>query len=281
MKESSTGRIAFELWNGDRLADLLLTGILRENALLPTGRADLRKAIALVDEPEVGFAHYCRFLDGVVERCESSLAARLTAVRQAYLGLWTLYVWARETENIEAPYLCSERALLTCWDLAKTHLSGNSKDAHQLRESLDRILQLYDIVAGDFITRHVAPHANVRHGLAASVPSHAALDINLKLFDVLGRTAAYGLWQLYRYETFATRGIEPQAEDARTKVQGTAECINDMLQNNRVLCTPIKDNQAIDINITCILLDRVGGHKRNTHVDSADRVRHDVGVQGQ
>lgn len=38
----------------------------------------------------------------------------------------------------------------------------------------------------------------------------------------------------------------------------TAVLIRDMLQNNSVLCTPIKDNQAIDINIACLFLNRAG-----------------------
>ena len=31
-----------------------------------------------------------------------------------------------------------------------------------------------------------------------------------------------------------------------------------MLLNNPILCTPIKDSQAVDINIACLFLNRVG-----------------------
>ena len=257
MEQGATDRISFELWNGDRLADLLLTGILRENALPPTGRSDLRKSIALVDEPDVSFAHFCRFVNGVANRGESTPAARLTAIRQMYLGLWTLYVWARDTGNIEAPYLCSERAVLMGWNLVKAHLTGKSSTARQFNESLDRLLLLHKKVAGDFITRHVAPRANTRHGLAASVPSHAALDINLKLFDVLGRTAIYGLWQLYWHDRYETEGTEDEAANALAEMRRSAVLIRDMLRNNSALYTPIKDNHAIDINAACLFLNRV------------------------
>ena len=258
MDRNTTERITFDLWNGDHLADLLLTGILRENALPATGRSDLRKSVALVDEPDVCFAHFCRFLNGISERSKPTRPSRLTAVRQIYLGLWTVYVWARETENIEAPYLCSERALLTCWELTKAHLSGKTRAARDINESLHRLLLLHQTVASEFITRHVAPRANIRHGLATSVPSHAALDINLKLFDVLGRTAIYGLWQFHWYSLFESAKTTDMAERAYAETQQTAILIRDTLQNNSVLCTPIKDNQAIDINIACLFLHRVG-----------------------
>ena len=258
MARSTTDRVTFELWNGDRLADLLLTGILRENALPETGRSDLRKSVALVDEPDVCFAHFCRFLNGIAKRCKPTRPSRLTAVRQLYLGLWTVYVWARDTGNIEAPYRCSERALLTCWELAKAHLSGRSKAARQLGASLDRVLQLHNHVADEFITRYVSPRASIRNGLVASVPSHAPLDINLKIFDVLGRTAAYGLWQFYWYSVFESGGRKQMADRARAEMRRIALLIRDMLRNNGALYTPIKDNQAIDINIACLFLDRAG-----------------------
>ena len=258
MDRNTTGRITFDVWNGDHLADLLLTGILRENALPETGRSDLRKSVALVDEPDVCFAHFCRFVNGVVDRSKPTRPSRLTAVRQVYLGLWTVYVWARQRENLEGPYLCSERALLTCWELAKEHLAGRSRPATQLSQSLHRFLLLYNKVASEFITRDVAPRANIRHGLAASVPSHAALDINLKLFDVLGRVAIHGLWQFYWYHYLESKGAKEMAEEAHSEMERTAVLMCDVLRNNSVLCSPIKDSQAIDINVACLFLERVG-----------------------
>ena len=103
-------RVKFDIWNGDHLAGLLLSGVLREKALPPTWKSDLRKSIAMVDEPDVSFEHYCRFTSGIADCCKATRPARLTAIRQIYLALWTLYVWARAAENIEGSYLCSERA---------------------------------------------------------------------------------------------------------------------------------------------------------------------------
>ena len=118
-------RITFDVWNGDRLADLLQSGVLRENALPKTWQSDCRKSLALVDEPEVSFRHFCRLVNGIADASKPNRPARLTAIRQIYLAVWTLYVWARDAENIEAAYLSSERALLISWPLIKNYLLEN------------------------------------------------------------------------------------------------------------------------------------------------------------
>ena len=258
MERNTKDGVEFALWNGDRLSELLLTGVLRENALPATSRSTLRKSIALVDEPDVCFGHFCRFLSDIADVCKPTRPARLTAVRQMYLGLWTLYVWARDTENIDAPYRCSERAMLTSWPLVKDFLSGRSKAARHLGDLLRRLIALHIRIAHEFTASYVRPRAKIRHGLASSVPSHASLDINLKLFDVLSRVAAHGFWQVHLCTSLEAKGHKDTAEIVREELQHTAALLADLIQNNPILYTPIKDNQAIDINIGCLFLNRVG-----------------------
>ena len=258
MAGNTTDGIRFELWNGDALAGQLLSGVLREHALPDTWRSDLRKSVALVDEPDVSFRHYCRFLSGVADRCQRTRPARLTAVRQIYVALWTLYVWTRDAENIEAAYLCSERSILIAWPLVKDHLAGRSKQARQLGETMDRLIALHNAIADDYLNGYVKPRAKTLHGLASAVPSQSSLDINLRLFDVLGRVGARGLWQLHTFGHLESSGRMEQAEAVHQNIHGTAVLLADILNNNPILCAPIKDSQAIDINIACLFLNRVG-----------------------
>ena len=258
MDRNTKGRTSFDLWNGDRLSDLLLSGILREKALPETWRTDLRKSVALVDEPSSCFAHYCRFVSSIADQCKANRRARLTAIRQIYLGLWTLYVWAREAENIEAAYLCSERAMLVCWSLINSSLSGKSKEAKQLKHSMQRLIVLHNVIADDYLVTYVQPRANIPDGLASAVPSQSALDVNLKLFDVLGRVGARGLWYLQLTQFLDGHGSQEQIDALRNALDSTAMLIANMVVNNPILCTPIKDSQAIDINIACLFLNRIG-----------------------
>ena len=251
--------IKYEIWNGDFLAGLLLTGILRENALPKGGRSDLRKSIALVDEPEAGFGHFCKFVSDISNNCRPNRPARLTAIRQIYVALWTIYIWARDAGNLEAAYQCGERSLLEAWQLIKDYLYGKSKEAKQLSQSMQRLIGLYQTIEADFITQYVEPRAEALHALSCGVRSDASLDINLKVFDLIGRVGTSGLWT----EHFVTRmegvGGSDAANKMRERLQRLAQLVADLISNNPSLNTPIKDSQAIDINIVCLFLARIGG----------------------
>lgn len=241
----TTDRISFEVWNGDKLASLLLSGILRENALPDTWRSRFRKSVALVDEPDACFEHFQHLVSDIADSADDR--SRLRAIRQIYLALWTLFVWARDARNTEAAYLSSEYSVLVGWSLVKDHLAGKSKTARELRESMDRLVALHIAIAEDYIVKYITPRAGIRHGLSVAVPSHFALDINLRLFDLVGRVGMRGLWQLMNVDR----------SDDET-VQKTASLLVNMIGNNPILFTPIKDDQATDINIACLFLFRVG-----------------------
>lgn len=51
--ENTTNRISFDEWNGDKIAGLILKGILREEILPKSMRSSFQKAVAMVDEPDV------------------------------------------------------------------------------------------------------------------------------------------------------------------------------------------------------------------------------------
>ena len=261
MEGNETKSIKFNLWNGDQLADSLLSGVLRENFLPKSWRSDFRKCVALVDEPHVSFEHFSRFVTSILQQCRDARRSRLRAIRQIYLGLWTLYVWAREAENVEAAYLASERAVLSGWFLAKDYLDGRSREAGQIRESVARLISLHGSIADDYITGHVEPRASLRHGLTSAVPSHASLDINLRMFDVLGRVGTRGLWLLHHAEHGDPDRSEDEVANVKAAIQRVGETLADMIFNNPILFTPIKDSQAIDVNIACLFLGRIGCHE--------------------
>ena len=249
--------VSFDVWSGDRLADLMLSGVLREKALPSTWRSDLRKALALVDEPDAGTMHFRRFVASIADGCKATCPSRLTAMRQIYIGLWTLFVWGREAGNTESGYLCSEYCVLVGWSLVKDHLEGRSKGARHLWQSMHRLRHLHMLITEDYINRYVAPRARELHGLSAAVPSVASLDVNLRLFDLIGRVSLQGMWDLW----VASR-LDGVGEEVEEVVQGNLrramELVVDMVQNNPILVTPIKDDQAIDINVACLFLRMVG-----------------------
>ena len=258
MASNTRDGVVFELWNGDRIASLLVTGLLGEGALPEVGRTNLRSAIALVEEPDACFRHFCRFVTDICSNCPPSPKARLTAVRQIYIGVWTVYAWARDAGNLEAPYRCSERALLSAWHLGRDVLGEKSAQVGFLRDAVERVIALHSRIADAYEEKCVKPRSNVKHGLSAAVLSGAPRDVNLRVFDLLGRVATNGLWKMHRFlraEAETTGGAEPPETD---ELQDSAKLLVEMINNNPVLCTPVKDNQAIDIGIACLFLMKVG-----------------------
>ena len=96
--------------------------------------------------------------------------------------------------------------------------------------------------------------AEIPHGLASSVPSQSSLDVNLRMFDVVGRVGSHGLWELYCFNVLELQGRTKEAEAIYKRANQTATLLEDVIRHNRVLYTPIKDNQAVDINIACLFL---------------------------
>ena len=121
-----------------------------------------------------------------------------------------------------------------------------------------RLIELHNMISDEYLTNYIEPRAKILHGLATAVPSRSSLDINLKLFDILGRIGTRGLWQLHLVHSLRSAGSLDEAAVVQEALQGTAELLVQVIHNNPVLCSPIKDSQAIDINIACLLLYKAG-----------------------
>ena len=257
--------IEFEVWNGDILASKILSGVLREKVLPRTWHSDFRKSLALLDEPTASLSHFNRLANSIHDACKTDAPSVLTAVRQIYVGLWTNYAWGRQADNIEAAYLCSERAVLVAWELIKRHLAGNSRAVRQIRLIMNRLIDLHVKIAVEYITIYVEPRAGTLHGLSSAVPSHAHLDVNLRLFDIVGRVGMTGLWLQYLTQRTRKDGEEHEGQGDFPSTQRLATVLSDIIKSNPILLTPIKDSQAIDINIACLFLSRNGSSAVITH----------------
>jgi hypothetical protein len=60
IKKNSSKRISFDEWNGDKLAGLLLQGILREEIMPKPLKSHFQKAVAMVDEPDIAYQHFSK-----------------------------------------------------------------------------------------------------------------------------------------------------------------------------------------------------------------------------
>lgn len=241
--ENTTERITFDEWNGDKIAGLILKGILREEILPKSMRSSFQKAVAMVDEPDVAYQHFARLARALREAGSASAKARVRAARQMNICLWILFVWARDVGNLEAPYRASELVLLSVWELLRPTIGGKSRDAKLLSVVVQQVIDVHLTVASEFLERKVMPYAAVRNGLSLSIESQSALDVNLALYEVLGRVGLLGLWVHWIGE----RGKYADSDAIRNGVSQITQAGLALILNNPALMLPITDRQGTGI----------------------------------
>lgn len=241
--ENTTERIAFDEWNGDKIAGLILKGILREEILPKSMRRSFQKSVAMVDEPDVSYQHFAQLARELRRTGAVSAKARVRAARQLNICLWILFVWARDVGNLEAPYRISELALMSAWDLLRPVIGKKSREAKPLSVVVNQLTELHLTIASEFIERKVMPYTQVRHGISMSIGSQSSLDTNLALFEVIGRIGLAGLWLYWLSE----QGRPEDNETARKGVMQFTQAGLALISNNPALHLPITDRQGTDI----------------------------------
>ncbi len=251
--QQTTANITFEEWNGDKLASYIQSSFLREDLLPEHARSRLRKSLALLDEPEASYRHFAALIKSLSAANDQKDSERITAIRQMSICLWILLAWAREAENMEAAYLSSELAQLHGWNIVKQHVGQNGKVAQAVNNAFLSIFSAYQQICSEFLSTNILPHADKRHAISSAIRSSNSLDVNLKLFDLLGRLGLAGIWAYW-----GARRCSDEESEAKQKmlqeVEMYATCVKTLITNNPILFLPAKDDQAIDISIALSLL---------------------------
>lgn len=252
-KKMSTPRLRFEEWNGDRLAGLLLDGLLREQLLPKELRSHFQKAVAMVDEPDVSYGHFASLVQALVEGCGPSDRERITTVRQIYVCLWIHFVWARDVGNVESPYRASELAILNSWHLVRAIVAEEGRAATVVGLTISEMVRLHFLVWDELVGRKILPHVEHRHAISNAVRSASPVDVNLKLFDLLGRMAMRGLWLLWS-DGGDDLLPEGRREWSDPEIDALSLKIVEFIRNNPALLTPITDEQSIEIALAVLFL---------------------------
>ncbi|QDD88261.1 chemotaxis protein [Pseudomonas oryzihabitans] len=250
MSRLANDRISFEEWNGDYMAGLLANGVLQHQHVSKTLQSHFQKSIAMLDEPDVSIRHFTALIEGLVKAENLEASQRLATLRQMYICLSVLFVWARTQENLEAPYRASELVILRAWELVKRDIEDASIGHKHIGLTFNELLDLHTNIWSELIEVKILPLTAKRDALASSVNSHSAVDINLKLFEVLGRIAVRGLWVLWPHlDTNALQVLD--TSDVPEEASDLARHIVELINNNQALFSPIADEQVT--NISCAL----------------------------
>ncbi len=251
---NSRDNLRFEEWNGDILSEYIQQYLLKEALLPSSSQALLRKSVALLEEPESSSKNFSLLIEELLSNGSdaSSIASSITRVN---VCLWVLYSWCRDGGNLEAAYLSSERALLLAWDKVKSDYTGRNKPSR----SFDSLLDTYQQITDCFVDQCLIPYADIKHALSHAVRSPCSIDVNIKLFDVLGRLSVKGHWVLDMLsksyvENPPVDGESSEQKKLRLRLKEITKSISQLAVNNPILLSPYKDSQAIDIGLALSLL---------------------------
>lgn len=257
---NTTGKLEYQEWNGDLLAQKIEQGILRENLFPTSFRNLLRKASAMVEEPEESARYFRKLVNELVASENQSDHDKIRIVRQLNISLWVLFVWSREAGNVAAAYLSSEYCILRAWDTLKGVLRGRrSKKQESAGYAFNQLVELNFTIWDELYGKKILPHVGVRDGISSAVQSPVGIDVNLKIHETLGRIALRGLWRVWQ---------ESSSSDSPELLLGKMDEVDklsaeiaQLITNNRVLLLPILDDHAVDIGLAITFLaSRKGYH---------------------
>lgn len=239
--------VSFEVWTGDYLAELVLSGALGPELMPEQLRSLFRKSVSLLDEPDAAVEYYLRFVLTLIAETGPKQKDRIRTARQINLCQWILFVWARSIGNLEAAYRCSELSILNLWPFAVSLLDGKTAQAKAMHRAIDGLVNLYLMVSRAYVEK-ILPHAENQHGLSSAVRSSEPIDVTRRLFDALGRLALCGIW--FAHLERMGNGTEDTREFGKAVENGLIHLIN----NNPTVRLPLEDRHSTDIDLACFFL---------------------------
>jgi len=242
--------VHFAEWNGDRLADLILSGMLRAELIESENRGLFQKALAMLDQPDVAYRHFRHLLNAIFTEPKNQ-TERTRQLRKAYLCLWILFVWARDADNLEAAYRASELVLLRSWPHCDGTCLRKGPTQQERQAHFDQVLKLHTIIAHLLLVEKIGPFADKRYALSMAVNSRNAVDINIALFETLGRLSLHGLW----LDAISAGQDEAFAQAMSEGADKVLNIAIGMLNANPALAVPVRDDFSIELALFMRLAD--------------------------
>jgi len=242
--QKTTDRISFEEWNGDKVAELIIQHLLKES-LLPIGfREELRRSIAMIEEPESSVQYF----HSLLKLIEQSGLKTIRKIRLINLSLWVLYSWARNLDNLESIYLSCEKSIFTSWIIIKDIYTQTNKEAKEIKSTFDNVLRTYRKISENYIDK-IKPFCHTKYTISANSHYGNHINTNLKLFDILSRFSVYAFWLYFDIQNESDENIK---KDLTDKMCNHLDTLQALISNNGILFTPIKDSQIIEISFFII-----------------------------
>lgn len=238
----------YALWNGDYIATKMEEHLLNEFALPAAARSELRRALALVGEPDYELGHFYTLLkillDWVKEgkkKEEKPEEDCLRDIRTVSLALGILCRWAAQDGNLKSAVIACERSLLWAWDALRRR--GFTQNRNMIR-GYTRIIAIYLSTTAEYFNK-VQAHLHTRDAFARYHRESALLTE--RVFEEIGLLATMGL-------THYLWGKATKDEERVAGAKAVANSLATFLQSHQISGSPCYDGQSIDIALAVTFL---------------------------
>ncbi len=248
----TTEKLTFSEWGGDALTQYIDKYFLNESLLPKNFHSTLRKSLALIDEPNISFKHFAKLINMLSDVKHKTNKEKIKTFRQLRISLGILIAWCQKAGNLESAYLSAELSVLHSWEFTKPFLEKKTKDATSIIDVMDSIILAYLALSNEF-TNKILPHVTKQYAISYAVGATNKVDVNLKLFDLLGRIAINGIWSYWQLLITPKEDVD-SIQVFKHDIEQKQISIIQLIDSNPILFTPYKDEQTIDISIAIYFL---------------------------
>lgn len=263
--QSQHPTIGFQTWNGDWLANMICDRFLNAKLFVGPQRKLLVRSLATVDEPEVAFKAFRRLVRETLRNSEVQESVRKwnRAGRTVNLCLGLLIQACRDAGNLEAALLGAETCALEIWAAFIKQGMQKSMQNETIWTTVTGTDRLLETVYNEYLSK-LEPLTSDKYQLALVVKGNSPLDINLRLFDLLGRVSSFGLMMGTLANSVARSDIENKEQILERFNQlgkRLEQFVCNMIRFNPTLLYPLKDDFCIEIATTALFLHSREGHR--------------------
>lgn len=252
-QRDAAGRLQLRVMNGDQIAEYLVEHLMSPKLVEIDERRLLFRCLSMADEPDSSYLYFVRLLNSLLKE-EKSRKKRIFRVRQLMVCLGLLKHHCGEVENLDACYRAAEISLLHCW----TYLNLNKVSAkrHMLQELTvyTRLWWQY-VEIGQLYCEKVSAFCNDAYFMTYACHAGNEVDVNLRLYDVMGRMASYGasLW----WYALSLREHPELIKICQAGVSRVANALIGLMKNNPAVNSPIRDDYVVEIGIVSMFLNQI------------------------
>lgn len=250
--------IGFQTWNGDWLASMICDRFLNAKLFVGSQRKLLVRSLATVDEPEIALEAFRKLVRALLRNSELQDSVRKwnRAGRTVNLCLGLLIKACRDAGNLETALLGAEACAIEIWGAFVKQGKKRKKIDSTTLETLSGTNRLLKTIYIAYLSK-LEPLTSYKYHLSLVVKGNSPLDINLRLFDLLGKVSSFGLMMEVLSDSAAHSDIENK-EQLRQNFKQLGDFLSrfvcNAIRHNPTLLHPIKDDFCIEIATTALFL---------------------------